>query len=236
MIALAIAQTSAAAGTPSAEGAEGWLLDPELIDPAFSQTVAGGDIQTAFPPPPPPPTPPPEWLTSLFDAIGRFFDWSTPAAKPLMWIAVALVALFLLYHFVPGFARWVDELRFRRRRGDADVEDGAAEAEAGAARALLAEADALAAAGRFAEAVHLLLYRSVEDIEGRRPGLVKPAMTSRDLAAAQDLPPVARGAFSRIARAVEISLFGGRAIDAAAWDQCRGAYADLTVAKNWARA
>ncbi|MGV3729908.1 MAG: DUF4129 domain-containing protein [Sphingopyxis sp.] len=236
MISVWIAQSSAAAGTPSADGAGGWLLDPELVDPAFSQTIVGGEIQTALPPPPPPPPPPPEWLTSLFEAIGRFFDWSTPAAKPLLWIAVAVVALFLLYHFVPAFARWVDNLRFRRRPGDADGEDLAAAAEAGAARALLAEAEALAAAGRFAEAVHLLLYRSVEDIEGRRPGLVKPAMTSRDLAEARDLPPVARGAFSRIARAVEISLFGGRAIDAAAWEQCRTAYAELTVAKNWARA
>lgn len=236
MISMWIAQSSAMADTPSAAGEGGWLLDPELVDPAFSQTIAGGEIQTALPPPPPPPAPAPEWLTSLFEAIGRFFDWSTPAAKPLEWIAVAVVALFLLYHFVPAFARWADNLRFRRRQGDADGEDLAAAAEAGAARALLAEADALAAAGRFAEAVHLLLYRSVEDIEGRRPGLVKPAMTSRDLAEARDLPPVARGAFSRIARAVEISLFGGRAIDAGAWEQCRTAYADLTVAKNWARA
>ncbi len=153
-----------------------------------------------------------------------------------MWIGIALILLFLLYHFVPAFARWVDNLRFGRKRGDADADDPVGQAEAGAARALLAEADALAAEGRFAEAVHLLLYRSVEDIEGRRPGLVKPAMTSRDLADAHDLPSVARGAFGRIARAVEISLFGGRSIDAGAWEQCRAAYAELTVPKNWARA
>ena len=61
-------------------------------------------------------------------------------------------------------------------------------------------------------------------------------MTSRELAEAQDLPGVARKAFSRIARSVEISLFGGRSIDAAAWDACRGAYSELTVPKNWARA
>ena len=60
-------------------------------------------------------------------------------------------------------------------------------------------------------------------------------MTSRDLAEAHDLPPAARRAFSRIARAVEISLFGGRAVDASAWDQCRSAYTDLTIARNWAR-
>ena len=84
--------------------------------------------------------------------------------------------------------------------------------------------------------MHLLLYRSVDDISDRRPGLVRPAMTSRELAGAHDLPTVARHAFSRIARAVEISLFGGRAIDEGAWKECRSAYAELTVPQNWARA
>ena len=51
-----------------------------------------------------------------------------------------------------------------------------------------------------------------------------------------DLPTVAQNAFSRIARAVEISLFGGRSIDSDAWAACRSAYAELTVPKNWARA
>ena len=232
MMSLWIAQASTAADAPSGGG---WLIDPELVDPAYSQTIAGGEIQTAFPPPPPPPPPTPEWLKSLFDMIGNFFRWSEPAAKPLLWIGVVLVALFLLYHFVPAFARWVDNLPFRRKAGDDEEADDIGLAEAGAARALLSEADALAAEGRFAEAVHLLLYRSVEDIDGRRPGLVKPAMTSRDLAEAHDLPAVAQGAFSRIARAVEISLFGGRSIDAGAWQQCRSAYAELTVPKNWSR-
>jgi hypothetical protein len=153
----------------------------------------------------------------------------------LLWIGAALLLLFILYQLVPSFASWVDRLRFGRERTGEEA-DPVGQAEAGAARALLAEADALAAEGRFAEAVHLLLYRSVEDIEGRRPGLIRPAMTSRELAGAQDLPGVARDAFSRIARAVEISLFGGQAIDAGAWTQCRSAYAELTVPRNWARA
>lgn len=232
MISLWIAQASAA----SEPSSQGWLLDPELVDPGYSQTIASGDIQTAFPPPPPPPPPTPEWLQAILNAIGSVFQWIAPAAKPLMWIALALVLLFLLYHFVPAFARWVDNLPFRRKAGDGEIDDSIGLAEAGAARALLAEADALAAEERYAEAVHLLLYRSVEDIDGRRPGLVKPAMTSRDLAEAEGLPAIARGAFSRIARAVEISLFGGRAIDAMAWERCRNAYAELTVPKNWARA
>ncbi len=230
MMSLWIAQASAAADTR----AHGRLIDPELVDPAYGQTMAGGDIQTGFPPPEPV-SETPAWLRALYDAIGNFFQWSAPALEPLAWIAAGLLALFLLYHFVPPFARWVDDRWHRKRRGD-EADEEAGHAEAGAARALLAEADALAAGGRFAEAVHLLLYRSVEDIEGRRPGLVRPAMTSRDLAAAEGLPAVARDAFSRISRAVEISLFGGRAVDADAWQRCRSAYAELTVPQNWARA
>ena len=146
-----------------------------------------------------------------------------------------MLLLIILYHFVPAFADWVDNIRFGRKRREVEQEV-VGEAEAGRARARLADADALAAAGRFAEAIHLLLYRSVDDIENRRPGLVRPAMTSRELAEAHDLPSVARTAFSRIARAVEISLFGGRAIDERAWSECRSAYAELTVPQNWARA
>jgi hypothetical protein len=231
MMSLWIAQASAAAAPPS----QGWLIDPELVDPAYSQTIAAGDIQTRFPAPPPP-TETPAWIKALFEAIGDFFRWSAPALKPMLWIAAILLALFLLYHFVPAFARWVDNLPLLRKSRAEEADDIVGQAEAGAARALLAEADALAAAGRFGEAAHLLLYRSIEDIDGRRPGLVRPAMTSRELAEAHDLPAVAQGAFSRIARAVEISLFGGRSIDAGAWEQCRSAYAELTVPKNWARA
>src|SRR5690606_10350832 len=76
MMSLWIAQASAAAGEPG----QGWLIDPELVDPGYSQTMAGGDIQTRFPVAPPPPETP-EWLKTLFEAIGEFFRWSAPALK-----------------------------------------------------------------------------------------------------------------------------------------------------------
>ena len=231
MMTLWIAQASAATGAPASDESGGWLIDPELVGPGYGQTMAGGDIQTSFPKPPPPPEP----SQLNLDWLRDFFEWTAPALKPLMWVGAAALLLLILYHFVPAFADWVDNLRFGRKRQGEVLEESIGEAEAGAARARLADADALAAAGRFAEAVHLLLYRSVDDIRDRRPGLVRPAMTSRELAGAQDLPTVARHAFSEIARAVEISLFGGRSIDERAWLDCRGAYAKLTVPKNWAR-
>ena len=122
MMTLWIAQASAAAAPPSAGGGEGWLIDPELIDPGYGQTVAGGEIQTSFPPPPVAP-PTPEWLKSLLGAIGDFFQWSAPALKPMLWIGAALLLLFILYHLVPAFADWVDGLRFGRKsaEGEADL-------------------------------------------------------------------------------------------------------------------
>ena len=79
MISMGIVQASAAAAPSS----QGWLIDPELVDPGYAQTMAGGEIQTSFPPPPPTP-PTPEWLKSLLQGLGDFFQWSAPALKPLL--------------------------------------------------------------------------------------------------------------------------------------------------------
>lgn len=224
----------AAAVAPVDAPATGWLVDPELIDNGYRQTMAGDTIQTSFPPPEVPPQPP-LWLTELFAMIADLFRWAAPFLRPTLYIVAAALVLYLLYRLVPAFAAWVDDLPFWRKPPEAE-DDSIGQAEAGAARTLLAEADALAGAGRYAEAVHLLLFRSVEDIAKRRPGLVKPALTSRDLASASAIPSVARTAFSSIARAVEVSLFGGRPIDAPAWQVCRTAYSELTVPRNWAGA
>ena len=195
--------------------------DPDAFARAHQQLRADPDIQFDLPRYQPPEIP--GWVKWL----AEFLEGISPLLKILFWVVLALVVIAILY----ALFRWLEgqPIRWPWRRGGAESEAEAWRPDEAPARALLAEADALAAEGRFAEAVHLLLYRSVEDIEGRRPGLVKPAMTSRDLAEAHDLPSVARGAFSRIARAVEISLFGGRSIDAGAWEQCRAAYAELTV-------
>ena len=92
----------------------------------------------------------------------------------------------------------------------------------------------MADAGRFAEAAHLLLLRSVEQIAAKQPTAVAPALTSRDIAAQTSLPEDVRGAFVMIAAIVELSLFGGRGIDAADWNRCRVAYAGAAFGREWA--
>src|SRR3546814_19774779 len=97
--------------------------------------MAGGGIQTSLPAMPKPPATP-DWLKSLLSALRDFFEWSQPAYKPMLWIAAIALALLLLYHFVPAFARWVDALPFfRGRQTEAEGEsEGTAKAVAARAR------------------------------------------------------------------------------------------------------
>ncbi|MGA9581562.1 MAG: DUF4129 domain-containing protein [Allosphingosinicella sp.] len=214
---------------------------------AHDALKADSTIQFSLQPAPPPPQPPQwlrdavEWLGDFFAPVGRFFQWigsfmpDAPYARILLWTVLVAAAL--------GFAIMVyrriseGEWRWRRRRPvGASVDAGEEEAwapEAAPARSWLREADALAAQGRYAEAVHHLLFRSIEDIARRRPRLVRPALTSRELAAAEALPPPARSLFARIAGLVEHSLFGGRPVEASDWTSARTAYADLVLPGTW---
>ena len=153
-----------------------------------------------------------------------------PLLRILFWIAVALAVLFLLVML----ARRVRDGEWSwRRKPRSEPTEESWQPEEAPARALLGEADALAAAGRFAEAAHLLLYRSIEDIERRRPAVVRPALTSRDIAAAPLLPPGPKRSFAEIVMMVERSLFGGRALDEGDWRACRDAYRDFAFASAW---
>lgn len=198
---------------------------------AHHQLLADKDIQFSLPGAIKiEPSKPPAWLEGLANAIGNFFSFLGPVAVYLFWIFLALVVGAILYYIIREFT----DFTFPWQRKPAD-EEGEAEwvPDAAPARALLAEADALAAQGRFAEAAHLLLLRSVEDIERRKPNMLKPSSTAREIAAAQSMPEKARGTFGLIARHVEASLFGGRALDSGGWDQCREAYGRFALAGEW---
>jgi hypothetical protein len=198
--------------------------------------------------PAPPPAQAPQWLRDVSDSIDRglkpvrrFFDWissfmpDAPYARILLWtvLAAATVSFAIMVYWRIRDGAW----RFswpRRAAGlPVEAEEETWAPEAAPARSWLREADALAAQGRYAEAVHHLLFRSIEDIGRRRPRLVRPALTSRELAAAEALPPPARSLFARIARLVEHSLFGGRPVRSDDWTAARAAYADLVLPGTW---
>ena len=102
------------------------------------------------------------------------------------------------------------------------------------ARALLDEADALAADGRFDEAVHLLLFRSIHDIQERTPGVIRQSFTAREIGTLDVLPDPVRATLSPIIQIVERSFFGGREVSEAGWRDARTAYQDFAFGGAWA--
>jgi hypothetical protein len=175
------------------------------------------------------PKPPdaPDWLM----AIGKALSALAPALVYVFWGLLILGAGCILYFLARELmgARWPG---FKRHKGPTlDAETW--RPSLAKAQTLLEDADRLAAEGRFAEAVHLILFRSIEDIEGRRPDLISPALTSRDIGRLEGVPERVRRTFSQIAQVVERSFFGGRAVGVEEFADCRRAYEDFAFAEAW---
>lgn len=194
---------------------------------------ADGDIQFA-PVNPPEPAAPPQWWLDLLEFLGRMMGPVADAfaaigrsiglsGQALMWIVVALAVLLLAVLLWRRFA----SLAARRGPSDAPAPWRPDESEAAT---LLEDADRLAAKGRYDEATHLLLRRSVDQIAAARPGLLEPSSTAREISALPALPEAARSAFGTIASQVERSLFALRRLDAEDWRTAREAYARFALA------
>jgi hypothetical protein len=166
-----------------------------------------------------------EWLLSplgdLFSAIGRFVGVSGPL---LMWVFVALAIVLV------GVLVWrrVAPLLARERPEQEALPDWVP--ATGDALTLLEDADRLADEGRYDEATHLLLKRSVGQIAAARPDLLEPSSTAREIAELPALSEAARGAFALIAGRVERSLFALRSLSAEDWNAARAAYAEFALA------
>lgn len=210
------------------EGPSNYLvMDPNKMGQAYDDVRADSATQWAFSEHKV--TPPPEWMASVVD----FFTRNGSVFRIIIYLLIALFALFILYLLFPPLRNFVDSrlANLRAAKNEEAEEDWAP--HAAVAVELLQEADKLAAEGRYAEAVHLLLGRSIEDIGRRRPQLLRPALTARDIARSPDLPDAARGAFTTIANVVELSHFGRRPVDAAGWQQCRDAYSRFALRESW---
>ncbi len=218
---------AAAAGQGSAAA----FGDPARVDAAHRAVRADSSIQFDFPWRKPEINEPPRWLIELFDALHRFVQWVGGGWKLLMWVAIVIVVIALVLALFPTLREWLAARLLRRGETTAKAVPAWAP-ETAAARALLDEADRFAAAGRYAEAVRLILHRSIEDIEKWRGDSLRPSLTSRDIAAFDSLPDAARAVFGRIVADVERSLFGGNALGEADWVRARTDYAGFALGRR----
>lgn len=221
--------------------------DAESFASAHEALRADPSVQFNLSPPPPQPKLP-AWLEAVFrwlddhvfEPIGTALTWiasffpDAAYARYFLWAVIAIgVALlaWALFNRV-RYGQWRVRLRERADVDGIEHEEEWAPEPAGA-RSWLEEADVLAREGQFAAAIHHLLFRSIDDIANRRPALVRPALTSRELAASPAIPGGARALFTSIAELVERSLFGGRVVGEGDWLQARSAYSDFALPAAW---
>jgi hypothetical protein len=209
----------------AASGASG--ADPRAIERDWEAVRRSAEIQFApLPPIKPPETP--DWLESLqralevvFGPLAKGLISAWPVIEKVLIAGAVVLALYLAWRLLGPL------LGLRRRTRVEEAWTPSRED----ALALLEDADRLAAEGRYGEAAHLLLQRSVGQIRAARPGTLQPASTAREIAALPQLPHAARGAFAIVAERVERSLFALRDLNAADWSAARAAYADFALAE-----
>lgn len=200
-------------------------VDPAAIAAAHDAVRADRSIQFDLAQPEMP-EPPPDWLIRLFDWLASM----GPVWQILFWVLIAVAVVVLVVALVPPLREWALD-RLRRKTVP---EEAAPEwtPEENRARALLADADARAAAGDYDGAVHIILLRSIDDIEVWRGQALTPSQTARDIARATDLPESARGVFARIAAVVERSIFAGQRLSADDWQAARADYAAFALGRG----
>lgn len=195
------------------------------IESAYRAIKRDEDYQfkLADPIPRKPPSAFEKWLGSVLEAI---FKVLAPILEFAFYIGLGALVFGAIYLI----GRAVYETRFAKPKTEKAEEPiiplyQPAEAQA---RILLDEIDRLAAEGRYGEAVHTLLFRSIQDIDRNRPNVVRRSLTAREIGGLSVLTVEARTAFSTIAGVSELAHFGGVSVNKAGFETARQAYAELT--------
>lgn len=211
---------------------QGLETDMDGLESAHASVLRMSDLQLERPEADPiefEASEPPNWLRSLIELLGHL----APLLKIIFYASVVAVILGFLY-FLFGEAMRI-RLGGKKDKSPSAIDDVTPDfrPDQATARSLLEEADALARDGRFAEAVHLLLFRSIEDIQSRVEMGVPRSMTAREIGRLGYLPDRARAALGPIISIVERSFFGGRDVDETGWQSARASYEDFAFGGEW---
>jgi hypothetical protein len=149
--------------------------------------------------------------------LGRVEAGGSQLVTVLMWGGLIVVAVLL--------AAWLAG-ELSRHGGDAELpgDDRARQRQAATDAIVerpLEDAEDLARRGRFAEAIHTLLLRTLGELARSAAVRVAPAMTSREILARVPLLADARSALSGLIAAVELTHFGDEPANAADYERCR---------------
>jgi hypothetical protein len=136
----------------------------------------------------------------------------------VMWGLVAVTAVLIASWLASELSRDGGDAELPP---DAEVHDRMQAASAAIIERPLGDADELARRGEFAEAIHALLLRTLQELARSAAVRVVPAMTSREILARVPLLADARSALAGLITAVEITHFGDAPANAADYERCR---------------
>ena len=142
--------------------------------------------------------------------------------RVLVWagavVGAVLAAMYVAQRLFPGAL------------GDPPFEEPGAELSPALSDAPLRDAQALAREGRFAEAIHVLLLRTFEQLLRRRGIALAPGWTSREVLERASYPGQAREALAGLVGAVETCTFAGRPASEEDYRLCADRFRHLAAA------
>lgn len=171
----------------------------------------------------------PGWLKKLGEAIAAFFKAIGPLLEIIFWVGLGVIIMGVIYIVAQTIYSAYRAGLSKEKSVKVDTPVPLYQPAEQKARILLEQVDALAAEGRYDEAVHTLLQRSIQDIDANRPNVIRRSLTSREISTLSVLTETAQGAFSSIAQIVEHSYFGGHTIGRSEFESAREAYSALAM-------
>lgn len=182
---------------------------PDQIQSAAADAIRRLGLQTEFPRGPEP----------------LNFHFSLP--PDTLWVVIGLAVAVLLYSFRDTImAAW----RLRGTETWSAQEGESAAAAAGNEAVVLGAADELAAAGRFVEAMHVLLLHGLAYMRQRLDQQFSDSLTSREILSSTNLSEAARASLRDVVTRVELTYFGERPAALADYTACRESFNALTHA------
>ncbi|MEZ4470994.1 MAG: DUF4129 domain-containing protein [bacterium] len=184
-----------------------------------------------------------QWETDLRVAPARSSQKQTPSVPPqsapqqripaatstiastLLWVVIGLCVAAVLLVALRDFTT-----RPARARAGPGAKTAVVAPDVAIQAAHLDDAEALAAQGRFAEAIHTLLLRTFADLS--RHAALAPALTSREILARVPLQPEAESALRHLVQAVEVSLFGAAEPGPDDYARCRSSFQRVLASRG----
>jgi hypothetical protein len=180
---------------------------PQEVQQLADQAIRRLDLQTTFP---------------VVPELPRLF--SLPAE--VLWIVIGVAAAVMLY----AFRDLIPMLRSPQGDDWMSEEAFGGGGKAGSPAAALGAADELAAAGRFVEAMHVLLLQGLAAIRSGLDEEFADSLTSREILRRARLPDPGRTSLRDIVSRVELTYFGQYPAALPDYEACRASFNTLTQA------